>query len=181
MKAHFVLCAFLLVPVTGMRIRCKTREDCTSKGELYSRPSFTSNSWCDNGYCVSSLASQKCSRVNGCGYHHSCMQGKCVLGGTVLVQNAGSTPSITLPVASDERTRTCVRGVAGVTCRHKDECGFGKSCYQVSPLPLQRAQRQGTCRPGTLDTYTCRRDSHCVGDLRCLTKAIATRDGLSTE
>ncbi len=163
-----------------MRIRCKTHVDCTSSAEFFAAPFGKTFALCDKGYCVSLLANKKCNRVNDCGYHHSCMNGKCVLGGAgakCMINSINCVPGY----ACDEKTRRCVKGVAGVTCRDKDECGFGNSCYQVLPLPRQRAQRQGTCRPGTLDTYACRRDSHCVGKLRCLSKTITTRDRLFTE
>lgn len=74
--------------------------------------------------------------------------------------------------ACDKTSKSCVRGVAGVFCRDKDDCGFGNSCYLELPTPAARAQRRGICKPGLENTYACTRDMHCAGDLVCFSLSL---------
>lgn len=60
-------------------------------------------------------------------------------------------------------------------CRTKTDCGFGNSCYLERPVPKKIELRSGVCKPGLFNTWACRRDGQCVGDLVCARKPAGWR------
>ena len=171
MSAFIAILSLLLCSVAAVKVRCASHVDCTTTADWRAVPYGKTQALCEKGYCVSLLVNKKCTRADDCAFHQTCMNGKCVVGGEGDDCNIGSV-NCAPGYACDAKTKKCVKGVNGVTCRDKQECGFGHSCYQVLPLPKQRALRKGTCKPGKLGSFACRRDSHCVGDLRCLQRFV---------
>ncbi len=174
-----LLCALLWVGLTSAQdtvppVYCKTHVDCTSQGAYYEKPFRKTFALCERGKCVSLKENQPCKTPAECGYNHSCLRGKCVLGGSGTACRIDSEHCMP-GFACDAATSKCVKGVAGTVCRTKDECGFGNSCYLDLPTPKARAKRSGTCKPGTAFTYACRRDSHCVGNLKCFRRWVTRK------
>lgn len=152
---------------------CSSHIDCTSYDEMLSLPFRKTFALCDRGRCASLRTAQMCTKDSQCGFHHSCgRNGKCVYGGlgaSCSINAIDCAPGF----ACDATTKKCVRGVTGVVCRSRDSCGFGNFCVFPPGLPPPGSRKSGVCKRGSLGTLGCRRDSHCVGNLRCLAKTIS--------
>lgn len=157
----------------GSEFPCSDHRDCTSKDEFFFEPFGVTSALCQLGRCVSLRENQACTRVNDCGFHHSCVNGRCKLGG---VGDPCRTDSVNCAVgyACDGSKNKCVRGVAGVQCYGLDECGFGHSCFLQFPLPKNRIERRGMCKVGGLGTDACRRDNQCIGRMICVPRTVTT-------
>lgn len=146
-------------------IACKTHTDCTSRRN----PGQLLFALCERGVCVRLPTVVNCAKPNDCGFHQSCLNRRCVLGGDGApcgINSANCMPGFSCDAAS----KKCVKGLAGVVCRHKDDCGFGHSCLF--------GKKDGVCKLGTEGTFACRRDTHCKGPLRCFSRPF-TRGNLS--
>lgn len=139
-------------------VACTGHSDCVSKRELI-RTIGQTPTICERGVCASVIPLKNCSAINDCGWHRTCVAGRCALGGLgapCRTDSANCMPGFTCDPAS----AMCIRGVAGALCRAPDECGFGYGCALTS---LER----GTCRLGVEGSSFCRIDAHCAGPLRC--------------
>lgn len=146
------------VPIPS--VPCTKHRDCvTIKSDWH----WPDDILCESGECVPLSVGATCSAPNDCGWHRSCHNGRCVVGG--LGAECDTTSPICAPNCApgftcDVNTHKCSRGVEGAVCRDQGECEIGLSCF-VEDGGL------GTCKPGLEGTNFCSDDRDCVGPLRC--------------
>lgn len=181
MPSMLPLLAFLLPALcTGQDvippIACQTHSDC-STGILALRsgsPLRGLFAVCEHGVCVllSPADSCKghgfeclparatCDSTSGCQQWRSCRNGRCALGGLGAACHFPLGEECMPGFACDMETKTCVRGVSGVSCIDDHHCGFGHFC-------LTGGNASGVCKIG-FEGASCSTNKNCAGPLRCM-------------